>query len=130
VYGIGGSFAVELVATFVWNSRQLCHGISGRFGVEYADRDRVSVRNGAGSVPSPISKGTAPSHAPIVQFPPDVAYQERPTEKEEECWQPARARRSASATLSAGAAEPPSPLSPSYDGCGPWVRVALAFTAA
>jgi hypothetical protein len=34
--GMEGRFAVELVATFVWNRWQLCCGISGKFAVEYA----------------------------------------------------------------------------------------------
>ncbi len=33
-HGIGGSFAVELVAAFVWNGGQLCRGISGRIHLE------------------------------------------------------------------------------------------------
>jgi hypothetical protein len=32
--GIGGSFAMESVATFVWNRWQLCRGISGRIATE------------------------------------------------------------------------------------------------
>jgi len=35
----GGSFALESVAAFVWNGWQACYGISGRFGVEYADNE-------------------------------------------------------------------------------------------
>src|SRR6516164_4796510 len=35
--GSGGSnFAVESVATLPWNERQLCYGIRGNFGAEYA----------------------------------------------------------------------------------------------
>ena len=34
--GMGGSFAVESVAAFVWNGWQACGGIGGRFQPEYA----------------------------------------------------------------------------------------------
>src|SRR5215467_1625524 len=50
--GRGGSFAVESVATFVWNRRQLCRGISGRFGVEYAEGD-ASAKNFSNSSGKP-----------------------------------------------------------------------------
>jgi hypothetical protein len=33
-HGIGGSFAVESAAAFVWNRWQACYGISGNFRVE------------------------------------------------------------------------------------------------
>src|SRR5262245_11818116 len=33
-YGMSGKFAVESVATFAWNERQLSHGISGNFRME------------------------------------------------------------------------------------------------
>ncbi len=33
-HGIGGSFAVESAAAFVWNRWQACDGISGNFRVE------------------------------------------------------------------------------------------------
>ena len=42
--GQGGSFALESVAAFVWNGWQPCAGISGRLGVEYANKvDKRSV---------------------------------------------------------------------------------------